>query len=157
MATIPWFRFLHILIALWLVGGLFAGPMVRAQIRRTSDLAQQAFGLRLAWRLTAVFVLPGMFLAGLFGFYLVGALNYPFSMLWVHISAAIWLVLLLVTAFYLTPRARAAARAAEASLKAGSATPEMRKALANKLPGILWDVTALGVVVLTLLMVLKPT
>jgi hypothetical protein len=33
----------------------------------------------------------------------------------------------------------------------------MRKALANKLPGILWDVTALGVVVLTLLMVLKPT
>jgi uncharacterized membrane protein len=155
-ALIPWFRFLHILAALWLVGGLFAGPVVRAQIRRSNELAEQAFGLRLVWRLAAVFVVPGMLLTGLLGFHLIGVLHYPFSMMWIHGSVGLWAVLLLVTLFYSVPRARAAARAAEASVQAGAATPELRAALAAKLPGILWDVTALGTVILALLMVLKP-
>jgi uncharacterized membrane protein len=155
--TIPWFRFLHILSVLWLVGGLFAGPVVRAQTRRSTELAQKAFGLRLAWRLTAVFVLPGLLLAGLLGFHLVGALSYPFKMMWIHISAAVWALQLLVTLFVLAPKARSASRAADASLAAGAPTPEMERALAAKLPGILWDVTALATVVVTLLMVLRPT
>jgi uncharacterized membrane protein len=151
---IPWFRFLHILAALWLVGGLFAGPVVRAQIRRSAEPSQKALGARLLCRLCAVFVLPGLLLAGLLGFHLVGVLHYPFSMLWVKLSAAVWALMLLSVLFVVAPWARRCARAAAGAANDGGA--QLDRLLAAKLGGILWDVNALGVVLLTLWMVLKP-
>ncbi|HTQ81274.1 MAG TPA: hypothetical protein VMM92_14850, partial [Thermoanaerobaculia bacterium] len=63
--------FLHIVAALWLAAGSFAGAVVRAQIKRAPDLPGKVFGLRLAWRLNRIFILPGALIAGLLGFYLV--------------------------------------------------------------------------------------
>jgi uncharacterized membrane protein len=146
-AMISWFRFLHIFAALWLAGGLFAGPVVRAQLRRSDDPQQKSLGARLLWRLCALFVLPGLLVSGLLGFHLLGVLHFPFSMLWVKLSLAVWGLMLLSTLFIIVPWARRGARATDA---------ERERWLAAKLPGILWDVNALGVVVLTLLMVLKP-
>jgi uncharacterized membrane protein len=149
------FYFLHVLAALWLAAGVFAGAVVRAQTRRASDLAGKVFGLRLAWRLTTVYTLPGAVVAGLLGFYLVTARGHRFSFAWVQMSAGLYLLMLAVILFYLTPRLRRTLAAAEASLAAGTPTPEMQNLAAAKLPGILADVNALVIVVLTLLMVFR--
>ncbi|HXO18374.1 MAG TPA: DUF2269 family protein [Thermoanaerobaculia bacterium] len=151
-----WFLFLHVLAALWLAGGVFAGAVVRAQVRRAGDLAGKVFGLRLAWRLTAVYTLPGAIVAGLLGFYLVTARGYTFGTGWVQASAVLYVVMLAVSLLYLTPRLRRTLAAGEASLAAGSPSSEFQRLAAAKLPGILADVNALGIVILTLLMVVKP-
>jgi len=149
------FLFLHILTAFWLVGGVFGGIVVRAQTRRATDLASKVYGLRLAWRLTRVYTLPGAILAGLLGFYLVTARGFGFTALWVQISSVLYLFMLASTLFYLTPRLRRTLAAGEASLAAGSPTAELQSLAAAKLPGILADINALGIVALTAMMVFK--
>jgi uncharacterized membrane protein len=149
------FYFLHVLAALWLAAGSFAGAVVRAQTRRAPDLAARVFGLRLAWRLATVYTVPGAVVAGLLGFYLVTARGWTFRLLWVEISAVLYLVMIAVTLLYLVPWLRRTVAAAEASLAAGAPTAELQRLASAKLPGILADVNALGIVVLTLLMVFK--
>jgi len=150
------FYFLHIVAALWLAAGVFAGAVVRAQTKRAQDLAGKVYGLRLAWRLTSIYTLPGALVAGLLGFYLVTGKGFGFAARWVQISAVLYLLMLAVTLFYLTPRLRRTLAAGEASLAKGAPTPELQSLAAAKLPGILADVNALGIVVLTFLMVFKP-
>ena len=147
------FLFLHIVMVFWLVAGSFGGIVVRAQIRRAPDLAGKVYGLRLAWRLVRVYTLPGAILAGLIGFYLVTARGFGFSALWVRISSVLYLYMLAVTLFYLVPRLRRTLAAGEASLTAGAPTAELQSLAAAKLPGILSDVNALGIILLTAMMV----
>jgi uncharacterized membrane protein len=149
------FLFLHIVAAFWLVAGSFSGAVVRAQIKRSPDLAGKVFGLRLAWRLTRVFVLPGAIVAGLLGFYLVTARGFGFTARWVQLSAVLYLLMLAVTLFYHTPRLRRTLAAAEASLAAGAPSEEFRSLAASKLPGILADVSALGNLLLIAMMTFK--
>jgi len=148
--------FVHVLAALWLAAGSFAGAVVRAQTRRAGDLAAKVLHLRLAWRLTSIYTLPGAIVAGLLGFYLVTARGFRFATGWVQVSAVLYLLMLAVTLAYLTPRLRRTLAAAEASLAAGRPTAELERLAGAKLPGILADVNALGIVVLTFLMVVKP-
>jgi uncharacterized membrane protein len=155
-AVSTWLFFLHILAAFWLAAGAFAGAVVRAQTRRAADLAGKVFGLRLAWRLATVFIVPGAIVAGLLGFYLVTARGYNFSLGWVQLSSVLYLILLAITLFYLTPRLRKTLAAGEASLRGGAPTPEFQRLAGAKLPGILADVNALGTVILTFLMTVKP-
>jgi len=149
------FLFLHILMVFWLVAGVFGGIVVRAQTRRAADLASKVYGLRLAWRLTRVYTLPGAILAGLLGFYLVTARGFGFSALWVQISSVLYLFMLASTLFYLTPRLRRTLAAGEASLAAGTPNAELQSLAAAKLPSILADVNALGILLLTAMMVFK--
>jgi uncharacterized membrane protein len=151
-----WLLFLHILAALWLAGGVFAGTVVRAQTRRAGDLAGKVFGLRLAWRLAKIYVVPGAVAAGLLGFYLVTARGFSFRVGWVQISAVLYLFMIAATLFYLTPRLSRTLAAGEASLAAGQPTAEFARLAGAKLPGILADLNALGIVALTCLMTVKP-
>ncbi len=149
------FLFLHIVMVFWLVAGSFGGIVVRAQIRRAADLAAKVYGLRLAWRLVRVYTLPGAILAGLLGFYLVTARGFGFSTLWVQISAGLYLYMLASTLFYIVPRLRRTLAAGKASLAAGAPNAELKGLAAAKLPGILADVNALGIILLTAMMVFK--
>jgi uncharacterized membrane protein len=149
------FLFLHVIAAMWLAAGSFAGAVVRAQTRRAPDLAGKVMGLRLAWRLASMFTVPGAVVAGLIGFYLVTARGHGFGVAWVQISMALYLVMIAITLFYLVPRLRRTLAAGEASLKAGAPSAELQSLASAKLPGILADVNALGIVILTLLMVFK--
>ena len=58
--------FLHVLAALWLAGGVFAGSVVRAQGRKAKSLGERALALRIAWRLVNVFSLPGAVAVGIY-------------------------------------------------------------------------------------------
>lgn len=151
-----WIRLVHILSAIWLATGAFAGAVVRAQAKRAGDLAGRVTLLRLGRRLLTVFSLPGSLLAGLTGLSLLDPMAIGFRHGWVHASLAIWLLILGVTYLYLAPRQKRLLAAAESSLAAGAPSAELTRLSAAALPGILADSTALGVVVLASLMALKP-
>lgn len=150
-----WLLFFHILMALWLAGGAFGGIVARAQVRRAKTLEEKVYGLRTALRLMGVYGLPGAIGVGAVGMILVTEGPYSFGSGWIAFSMLIYFFLLANTLFYLAPKMRRLSAAAEASLEAGAPTPEFERLAAAKLPGILADVNALGIVVITLLMVLK--
>lgn len=156
MEIVIWSRLLHLLAALWLSGGVFAAAVVRAQSKRAGSLQASVLGLRLAWRLTAIYTIPGLLVVGLAGLHLVGSRGLRLADPWLAISITLWLVMLVVTLLYLAPRQRRAARAGEAALSAGAAGQEFHALAEAKLPGIVSDLNALLVVVITLLMVYKP-
>jgi uncharacterized membrane protein len=151
-----WLLALHVLAALWLAAGVFAGAVVRAQARRTPELAGKVTAIRIGWRLMTVCGIPGSVIAGLSGLALLEPLAYGFKPGWVHASLGLWLVLLALALFYLAPRLKKTLAAAEASLAAGAPTDDLKRLTSAAAPRILADVVALGVVVLVLLMVLKP-
>jgi uncharacterized membrane protein len=148
--------FLHIVASFWLATGLFGGAVVRAQAKRASDLRERVATLRVGARLAVIFTIPGALIAGALGFWLVSARGWGFQPGWVHASITLYVLMLANGLGYVSPRMRALVRAGEASLAAGAATPEFIRLAQNKLPGILADVNALGVILLTLLMTLKP-
>lgn len=152
---VNWMLFLHILAGFWLAAGAFGGAVVRAQIRRSGSLAEKVAGLRIAARMQVVLVVPGSLLAGVLGIGLIHMRGWTFSTGWVAASLALWLPGLALAAFYLLPEIKRQLREGESAL--AGADPAAFQALASrKLPGILADVNAAIVVVLTLLMVLKP-
>ena len=150
-----WMLLLHVLAALWLTSGIFAGAVARALTRRAALLSDKVFGLRLAWRLTIVFIIPGALLAGLLGIELARR-SYGFAAFWVRASLLLYALMLALTLFYIRPRLARTLSAGVASLAAGSPTADFQALASAKLPGILADLNALGIVLLTLLMVLKP-
>jgi len=154
--SVPWFLLAHVLAALWLAAGAFAGAVVRAQTRRAGSLAERVFGLRLAWRLLAGFTIPGAAVAGVLGVHLVQARGIGWQEGWVHASLGLWALALLLSVLVLAPRVKRTLGAAEASLEAGLPSEELKRLLAARWPGYVADFNALSVVVLTLLMVLQP-
>lgn len=152
--------FLHILAALWLAASAFGGAVVRAAGKRAPDLAGKVGALRIAHRLVTLMGLPGSVLAGLTGILLLfyGPVHWwgVGQQGWVHASIGLWFVLLAVNLFYSFPLLAKTVAAAEASLAAGAPTDELKRLTAAKLPGIIADINALGVVIFVLLMVFKP-
>lgn len=156
---VPWMWTLHLLGAVWLAAGVLSGVVIFAQLRRTDgDLAGRAFGLRLAWRLMAVFVVPGVLITGALGFYLVTVPGFGpgWGKGWVIASVVLYLILLAGILFVQVPHLRKALRAVEASVTAGSPTVELRQAEQQKLPAVLNHVNATLILILILLMAFKP-
>jgi len=150
-----WIFLLHVIAALWLAAGVFSGAAVRAVTRRAGSVEGRLMGHRIAARLMTLFSAPGAVVSGLLGLVLTMTRGYGFKPLWVHISLTLYLAMLAVTLFYLLPRCRQLLRAAEAAAASG-ASGELDRLSAAKLPGILADLNALGIVILTALMIFKP-
>jgi len=148
----------HVLSALWLSAAAFGGTVVRAAGKRAPDLAGKVGALRIAHRLASVFGLPGSILAGLTGLLLLfyGPVPWGLKPGWVHASIGLWFVLLGLNLFYNFPRLARTLAAAEASLAAGAPSDELERLTASKAPAMIADLTALGVVIFVVLMVMKP-
>jgi len=145
---VPWMWILHLLGAIWLTAGVLSDVVIFSQLKRTAgDLAGRAFGLRLAWRLMAVFVVPGVLLTGALGFYLVtvNPAGTGFNPGWIKLAVALYVVLLAGILFVQVPQLRKALRAAEA----GQVEP-------IKLAVILNHVNATIILVMILLMAFRP-
>ena len=151
-----WMLFLHVLSALWLAGGVFASTVVRAQGRKSTTLPERLLALRIAWRLANVYSLPGAIASGILGFGLLHPLGWGFRPGWVQASIAIWVLMLVNGLFYLRPSLRKMLAAAEAATASGTPSVELDRLAAARGPRIAADLSALGIVVLTLLMVVKP-
>jgi uncharacterized membrane protein len=153
---VAWLLALHVLAAIWLAAGVFASTVVRAQGKKAKSLPERVMALRIAWRLANVYSLPGGIVAGILGFGLLHPMGYGFRPGWVHASIALWVLMLANGIFYLRPSLKRLLAAAEASAAAGSPNAELVAIAGRKGPAIAADLNALGLVLLTLLMVLKP-
>jgi len=151
-----WMLFLHVLAALWLAAGVFAGSIVRAQGRKASTPGERVMALRIAWRLTNVYSLPGAIAVGILGIGLLHPRGWTFGALWVEVSMTLWLLMLLNGLLYLRPALKRLLAAAEASAAAGAPSAEFARLAAAKGPRIAAELNALGIVLLTLLMIFKP-
>jgi len=132
---------LHILAAIWLTVGVFASAVIFALLKRASDPAGRAFGVRLAWRLMTVYTLPGALLSGALGLYQVMVGGFAFNRGWIHTSLLLWLLLLAIVLFVQVPGLRKAVRTG------GDVPP---------LVAILTHVNALFIVLMVVLMTFKP-
>jgi len=140
-SPVVWTRTLHVLAALWAAAGIFATAVVLAILKRTADSGGRQLGLRVAWRLTAVYTVPGVIVAGLLGFYQVTAARMGFRAGWVQASSVLYLVLLAIVLLAQAPALRKAAQGG------GPLSPAV---------AMLTHVGALLVVLLVLLMAFKP-
>ncbi len=154
--THSWIHAIHVLSSLVLTGGLFAGSVVRAGIKRSDELSSQAFGMKLLSRLFYIFTLPGLIITGLLGFHLVASIGFRFAETWIQFSVWIYLAMMVVAMVVVLPVLRQGSSEADRSLVDGAASPAFEKIISGRLWGILHDCITLGVVVLVLLMVLKP-
>jgi uncharacterized membrane protein len=135
-----WMSTLHVLAAVWFAAGVFGCSVVLAQVKRAQSAAERVFGMRLVWRLTTVFMVPGVLAAGLLGFYLVTGLHYGFGPLWVRISILLYLFVLAAVLFYQVP-----------AFRKGAETGTVAKG-----PAVLTHVVALAIVLMVILMAMKP-
>src|SRR5687767_2691217 len=90
-----WMKALHEIVALWLAAGVFGSVVLRAYFKRTGDSS----GYALLSRLHTVFSVPGVILAGILGFALLGIRKFGFDLGWVQASLALYLVLLVSILF----------------------------------------------------------
>ena len=151
-----WMKFFHILFVLWFAGGVVGMPVVRALLKRTEQLEARVFAVRLLYRLHLLLVLPGLLGGGVIGFGLVSMSGYGFGPGWVHLSIVLYLLLLLLNLAYVTPQLRKRTGAANASIEVGRATEAFEALLSEKIFGKLTDLNAVGLVLLSLLMTVKP-
>lgn len=130
-----WMKALHEIVALWLAAGVFGSVMLRAYFKRTGG-----DGNALLSRLHTVFSVPGVILAGILGFALLGIRKFGFNLGWVQGSLVLYLVLLVSILFIQLPALRRA--------RTGDAP--------GKLAGMLPHVDATLIVLLVILMAVKP-
>lgn len=147
------FLLVHILAALWFAAGLLAGTVTRAQGKRAKSASERLIAIRLTWRLTRYFTLPGLIIAGLVGAALVTLRGYSFHLGWVFASMIIYLVLLICLLFLLTPQQWKMSLAAEES---EGNDPRLQGALSATVPALVEGVSALMMLVLVFLMTVKP-
>lgn len=131
-----WMKALHEIVALWLAAGVFGNVVLRAHAKRSGD----AGGYALMSRLHTVFSVPGVILAGILGFALLGIRKFGFNLGWVQASLALYLVLLASILFVQLPALHRA--------RAGTAP--------GKLAGMLPHIDATLIVLLVILMAVKP-
>jgi uncharacterized membrane protein len=149
------FKFLHILAGLWLTAGVFGSTVARVQLKRAGGTAVGVPVARILWRLHVVYTLPGLVLVGLFGVHLVTATPlFRFDQIWIATSLLLWVFMFLWTLFAITPALSRLRRAAE-TVAEGEEGAFARLA-GGRLWGILSDLNALGILVLTYLMVMRP-
>ena len=132
-----WMKALHEIVALWLAAGVFGSVVLRAYFKRTGG---DSSGYALLSRLHTVFSVPGVILAGILGFALLGIRKFGFNLGWVQVSLALYLVLLVSILFIQLPALRRA--------RTGG-TP-------SKLAGMLPHIDATLIVILVILMAVKP-
>ena len=131
-----WMKAVHEIVALWLAAGVFGNVVLRAHVKRSGD----ASGYALMSRLNTVFSVPGVILAGILGFGLLGVRKFGFNLGWVQASLALYLVLLVSILFIQLPALRRA--------RTGGAP--------GKLAGMLPHIDATLIVLLVILMAVKP-
>ena len=132
-----WMKAVHEIVALWLATGVFGSVVLRAYLMRSGG---DAAGQALLTRFHTVFSVPGVILAGIIGFALLGIRKFGFNLGWVQASLALYLVLLVSILFLQLPALRRA--------RTGAAP--------SKLVAMLPHVDATLIVILVILMAVKP-
>ena len=133
MSLLSLVRFLHILSAMWFIGGILARQIVRLYARRTDDVQHFAAMSLAAGRIERTMVIPGNFAVILFGVIYGLVIGAPI-LGFLQGAARNWLLvsnILLIIGFFnvpliFLPRGKLFDVALKDALARGEMTPELR-------------------------------
>jgi len=163
MSLVSIVRFLHIISAIWFIGGIAARQIVRAYARKTNDIHYFAAMTEAAGRIERTMVIPGNFAVLLFGV-IFGLMIHAPILGFLQGASRNWLLvsnLLLLAGFFnvplvFLPRGKLFDAALKEALAQGQITPELSAHMNDKLVRNvhIFELSALGVVVF--LMAFRP-
>lgn len=163
MSLVSIVRFLHIISAIWFIGGIAARQIVRAYAKRTEDVRRFAIVSEAAGRIESTMVIPGNFAVIVFGVILglmIGAPILGFlqgaSRNWLLVSNILLLIGFFNVPLVFLPRGKLFDAALKDALAKGQITPELHAHINDRAVRFAHtlELSALGVVVI--LMVFKP-
>jgi hypothetical protein len=132
-------RLLHILISFWFIAGLIGRNLTFRQAGQAADVGPAVALLRASERFELLMVRPGSLAVLVLGFLTAWLQGQPIlgflqgaTTNWLLASLALSLIPVLLVVFVLLPHGKLRAAAVEAALAAGSMTPGLRAALADR-------------------------
>jgi uncharacterized membrane protein len=156
-------KFLHILCAMLMVGGMFARQMVRAYAKKSQDVHIVATLLRAAGQLDRRLVIPSSNLVILIGIILAILVGWPIlgfmqgaSQNWLLVSTILVIAILVVVFAVFVPRNRKLEPLIEAALAQGEVTPDLQLAMDDQVVRWAHHFEEVAVIVIVALMVFKP-
>ena len=157
------FKFLHVLAVVVMVGGVFARQLVRGIARKSDDVKVIAALTHVAGRLDRVMVIPGGNLVLVFGIILALMLKWPLfgflqgaSQNWLLISNILLLVMIVIIPAIFLPHNKKVESLLQTALAEGHVTPELSAALDDQKNQLAHHVEEGIILAVAALMVLKP-
>jgi len=156
-------RFLHILAALVLVGGLFSRQVVRAYARKATDVRAFAEISQGANQIERLMVIPGnmaVIILGVIAALMSGAPILGFiqgaSANWLLVANLLLIIGMVIVPVVFVPRGKVFDGILEKALAEGRITPELTAALDDQVVKIAHLYEQVSIVIVVALMVLKP-
>ena len=163
MSWYNFFKFLHILAVVVMVGGIFARQLVRGIAMKSDDVRVVASLTQVAWRLDRAMVIPGGNLVLVFGVILAVMLKWPiFGFLqgaaqnWLLVSNILLILAIVLVSTVFIPYNKRLDSIIQAALAEGRVSSELSAALNDKTNRTAHLIEEIGVIVIAALMVLKP-
>jgi len=163
MSWIIFVKYLHIIAAMMMIGGMFARQMVRTSAKNSGDIIIVASLLRAAGNIDQRLVIPGINLVILVGIILAIIAGWPVlgflqgaTNNWLLLSKIVVIAILVVVFGIFVPGNRKLEPLIQAAQEQGQVTPELRQALDNKVIKWAHFFEEAAVIAIIALMVFKP-
>ena len=157
------FKLLHILAVVVMVGGIFARQLVRGIAQKSNDVKVIASLTQVAGRLDRTMVIPGGNLVLVFGVILALILKWPIfgflqgaSQNWLLVSNVLLVIMMVIVATVFIPNNKKLESILQAAQAEGRVTPELSTSLDDNKNKLAHHVEEFLILAITALMVLKP-
>lgn len=157
------FKFLHIVAVIVMIGGIFARQLVRAIIKKSNDPKAIASLTQVVGRLDRAMVIPGSNLVIVLGVIVALMLKWPIfgflqgaSQNWLLLSNILLVVAMLMIPIVFLPHNRKVESLLQVALTEGLVTPELHAILNDPTNRLAHALEEIIVVIIAALMVLKP-
>lgn len=157
------FKFLHIVAVIVMIGGIFARQLVRAIIKKSDDPKAIASLTQVVGRLDRAMVIPGSNLVIVLGVIVALMLKWPIfgflqgaSQNWLLLSNILLVVAMLMIPIVFLPHNRKVESLLQVALTEGRVTPELHAILNDPTNRLAHALEEIIVLIIAALMVLKP-
>ncbi len=149
--------FLHVLSAFWYVAGLTAVLLPLWRAWRSEDVKEQATALAEASQHQGTLLIPGAIAAGASGVFLWAEMDYNLITTgWLLALEVLYLIVLLICLPLMGMGLRRTQLLSLQAAKAGEMTPELREALADKVPLVFGALAVIFLPAMAYLTIFKP-
>ena len=163
MSWYNFFKLLHILSVVVMVGGIFARQVVRGIAKKSDDVKVIASLTHVAGRLDRSMVIPGGNLVLIFGVILALILKWPMfgflqgaSQNWLLVSNILLVIMMVIVATVFIPHNKKLESIIQAAQAEGHVTPELSTTFDDNKNKLAHHVEEILILAVTALMVLKP-
>ncbi|HXD12231.1 MAG TPA: DUF2269 family protein [Anaerolineales bacterium] len=163
MSWYNFFKLLHILSVVMMVGGMFARQVVRGLAKKSDDIKAIESLTKAAMRLDRAMVIPGGNLVLVFGIILAVMLKWPIfgflqgaSQNWLLVSNILLILAMVLVGGVFIPYNKRLDSIIQADLAHGQASPKLSAALNDRTNKWAHLIEEIDVIAIAALMVLKP-